>query len=282
MDRRLFLQASGLLLASPLLNAMPEMDSESFHFVGQSVSRNAQKLNYPLMDLHVHRSSNLSIEDIVAKGQCEKITVGIMENIAPWGIKNDEELQKYIDEVKEQPVFIGLQPMTTGWTKNFSAEKIALADYIIMDPQVVENGNKYGETINVWEYAAYIDDPEYFMERNMEHYMDILTNDEPLDVLACPLFLPACIEREYHKLWTRKRLDKIIDAANAKNVAIEINDTAHVPDEDFILSAKRAGLKFTFGSDTHNQNFGRLDYCKRVAMCCGLTDKDFFVPIKKS
>ena len=45
--------------------------------------------------------------------------------------------------------------------------------------------------------------------------------------------------------------------------------------------AKRAGLKFTFGSDTRDEKTGRLVYCKQVARRCGLTEKDFFVPKRK-
>lgn len=71
---------------------------------------------------------------------------------------------------------------------------------------------------------------------------------------------------------------QLIDAACAKNVAIEINDTAHVPHEEFVDMAKRAGLKFAFGSDSRNHTLGRLDYCKRIARNCRLTEKDFFVP----
>ena len=119
------------------------------------------------------------------------------------------------------------------------------------------------------------------MERNMEHYMQILAGDDPIDIFACPLLLPYCIEREYPKLWTKKRLQTIIDAAKARNIAIEISDMMRVPDEEFILMAKRAGLKFTFGSDTRDEKTGRLVYCKQIARRCGLTEKDFFVPKRK-
>lgn len=236
---------------------------------------------FPLYDLHVHRSKDLTIDDIVRKSKTLNMRMGVMENIAPWGITNDEQLKTFIDAIKPYPVYIGLQPMSPGWTKNLSPELIAQADYVAMDPQIVERGNSYGETIMLWEYAAYIDDEELFMRRNMEHYMQILTGDEPLDILACPLFLPICIERDYDRLWTDRRLRQIIDAAVARGVAIEINDTAHVPHERFIKMAKRAGLKFTFGSDGRNQAVGRLDYCKRIARKCGLTERDFFMPKRK-
>lgn len=279
MNRKDFLRTSGLLLAGgiiPKLYANEKLDArEELVYLDKT-----DRLGFPLMDLHVHRSDELTIDDIVAKSKELNMKIGVMENIAPWGITNDTQLKEYIDTTKPYPVYIGLQPMSPGWTKNLSSDLIAQADYIIMDPQIVENGNGYGETIYLWEYNAYIDDAEVFMEQNMQHYMNILTGDEPLDVFACPLFLPSSIQRKYNTLWTKKRLQQIIDAAKAKNIAIEINDIAHVPHEEFIRMAKRAGLKFTFGSDSRNHYVGRLDYCKRMAKLCGLTEKDFFIPNK--
>jgi len=276
MNRKTFLQTSGLLLAS---TAFGKTSANKIDFTGDTSNIN-DPINYdfPIMDLHVHRSDKLTIEDIVAKSKELNMKIGVMENIAPWGITNDDQLKKYIDAIKPYPVYIGLQPMSPGWSKNLSQELIDQADYIAMDPQILPNGNNYGETIMLWEYNAYIDDSELFMERNMQHYIDILTGNEPLDIFACPLFLPCCIQREYNTLWTKKRLQQIIDAAKARNIAIEINDIVHVPHEEFIRMAKHAGLKFTFGSDARNHHVGRLDYCKRIAKQCHLTEKDFFIP----
>lgn len=273
MDRRTFLQTSGILLAGTAIGKT--------HAENIPTDATDANLKFPIMDLHVHRSDKLTIDDIVAKSKELGIKAGVMENIAPWGIKNDEQLKAYIDAIKPYPVYIGLQPMSPGWSKNLSPELIAQADYIAMDPQIVENGNGYGETIMLWEYNAYIDSAESFMERNMQHYMNILCGDEPLDIFACPLFLPCCIQREYDTLWTKKRLSQIIEAAKSRDIAIEINDIVHVPHEEFILMAKKAGLKFTFGSDSRNHYFGRLDYCKHIANVCNLTEKDFFVPKRK-
>lgn len=275
MNRKKFLQTSGLLFAGSMIGKGVATEKYAIDITSHDDGVSAAP-GYSLMDLHVHLSDKLSIEDIVAKSVKTGIQFGVMENIAPWGITNDEQLKTYIDSLKPYPVYIGLQPMSPGWSKNLSPELIDQADYIAMDPQIVPNGNGYGETIHIWEYATYIDDPDAFIERNMQHYMEILTGDEPLDIFACPLFLPVSIQREYYRLWTKKRLQQIIDAAFARNIAIEINDLVRVPDEQFILMAKRAGLKFTFGSDTRDNKTGRLDYCRYIAAKCKLTQKDFF------
>jgi len=198
-----------------------------------------------------------------------------VEHPAPGIIKNDQDLKKYIDMLRPYPVYIGLQPMSPGWSKNFSNELLAQVDYILMDPQRVPM--KTGETLFIWQFDTYVDDTNEFMERYMEYTMNIL-NNEPLNIFGWPLFLPVCIARDYYTLWTRERMEQIISAAKRRNIAIEINDMAHTPHEEFILMAKAKGLKFTFGSDARNQIAGRLVYCKNIAKKCNLKKEDFWLP----
>ena len=76
-------------------------------------------------------------------------------------------------------------------------------------------------------------------------------------------------------------MQQIIAAAKKRNIAIEINDMAHTPHEEFILKAKAQGIKFTFGSDARTNIAGRLAYCKRTAQKCNLTAADFYIPKMK-
>jgi histidinol phosphatase-like PHP family hydrolase len=55
---------------------------------------------------------------------------------------------------------------------------------------------------------------------------------------------------------------------------------AHTPHEQFILMAKEQGIKFTFGSDSRNNNAGRLAYCRAIAKKCNLQAEDFYIPGK--
>jgi histidinol phosphatase-like PHP family hydrolase len=119
------------------------------------------------------------------------------------------------------------------------------------------------------------------MKKYMAHSIDILKN-EPIDIFGWPLFLPVCIARDYYTIWTKQRMQTIIDLAKAKNIAIEINEMAHVPHKEFIIAAKAEGLKFTFGSDARDPRAGAIVYGRRIAKECGLTKDDFFVPGKRS
>ena len=236
-----------------------------------------------LYDLHLFTSAYQSAQDMVNKAETSGfVSFGILQNVSPRGIETNEDLQKFIDEVKNYPCYMGLKPAAPGWSKNFSKELIDQVDYILMDPQNMPNGNKYGDQMELKDFNCYIDDPEDFMKRNMEWYLKILNHeDDPLDIFGWPLFLPLSIQREYYILWTQERMEQIIEAARKNRIALEINDLAHTPHAEFILMAKKAGVKFTFGSDTNDYRSFRLDYCKEVATLCNLTEDDFFIPVRK-
>jgi len=266
MKRSTFLRnagiSAGLLAVSPLLA----------HF------KSGDEFDFPLMDLHVHTTDQFTMEQIMKIAEERKVKFGIVEHPAEWAIRNDADLKRYIEKLRQYPVYVGLQPMITGWDKKFSPEMLAQLDYVLMDPQTIPLANGHYERI--WQLETYVDDTEAFMERYMTHSLNIL-NKEPINIFGWPLFLPVCIARDYYTLWTKDRMQQIISAAKARNIAIEINDMAHTPHEEFILMAKKQGLKFTFGSDARTPNAGRLAYCKEIAMKCKLTAEDFYIPVKK-
>ncbi len=266
MQRRTFVKnaglASGMLVTAPLLG-----NSNTFG-----------KNDFPLMDLHVHTTDMFTMEQIMEIAEKRKVKFGIVEHPAVWAIKDDADLNRYIENLRKYPVYVGLQPMTPNWASNFSPEVIKKLDYVLMDPQTIPIEN--GDYERIYRLETYVEDTEAFMEMYMKHSLNILQT-EPINIFGWPLFLPVCIARDYYTLWTEKRMQQIISAAKARNIALEINDMAHTPHEKFILMAKEQGLKFTFGSDSRNSNAGRLAYCKAVAKKCNLKEDDFYVPGRK-
>ncbi len=267
MKRRTFIENS--VITSGVLLTIPSVG------FGENESEN----DFQLIDLHVHTTAEFTIQKILEIGKQTGTRFGIVDHPVSWALKNDRDLENYITNLRKYPVYVGLQPTYPGWSKNYSKELLAQVDYILMDPQMVPQGN--GKTWQIWQFDTYIDNTEDFMKRYMDYSLEIL-NHEPVNVFAWPLFLPVCIARDYYALWTDERMQQIISAAKKRNIAIEINDMAHTPHEEFILKAKAAGLKFTFGSDSRNNNVGRLAFCKRIAKKCNLTAGDFYIPERKS
>ena len=269
MERRSFLRASAAAAGAVAALARP--------VTGEPASPAADA--FPLVDLHVHLTREFPIERMVKIAQERGVTFGILEHPAPWAIKDDADLRRHVEALRPYPVYVGLQPMEPGWDKGFSAEALALVDYVLMDPQSVPlPGGGYQR---IWELQTYVEDTDEFMARYMAHCLHVLER-EPIQVFGWPLFLPVCIARDYYSLWTQERMQALVSAAKARTIAIEINDMSHTPDERFIRMAREQGLKFTFGSDSRNADAGRLAYCKTVARKCGLTSADFYVPRRKA
>ena len=265
MKRRLFIKDAGL--AGGLLAVAPQLFGENGLYND----------DFPLIDLHVHLTNSFGINQVMDIAKKTGVQFGIVVNPG-FGVNDDSSLKNFIDSLLPYPVYIGLQPMTPGWSKSFSPEMISRLDYIIMDPQTIQSGNGYNETLRIWNFDTYVDDAEKFMEKYMAHILEVINNNEPLTTFGWPLFLPVCIARDYYSLWTDARMNTIITALKKKNLNIEINDLAHTPHEKFILLAKEQGLRFAFGSDTRDNKAGRLDYCKYIAKKCNLKREDFFVP----
>ncbi len=244
------------------------------------------KPSFPVTDFHVHLSPTLTIDQALALGKERSVQVGILEHPGPgYPINTDGDLRTYIDNLRKYPVHIGLQPVYPGWSKAFSKPLLDELDYILMDALTIPKPD--GSYLAIWAIDTMVDDADTFMARYMQFIEQLLTT-EPIDIFGWPTFLPVPIAREYSRVWTTQRIDRIIELcanppkeSRAQKIAIEINELAHVPDENFIKRAKKAGLKFTFGTDSRNQNATHFSYCYQMAQRCGLAESDMFAPKKR-
>ena len=105
----------------------------------------------------------------------------------------------------------------------------------------------------------------------------ILTN-EPADIYANPTFLPEEMQADYDRYWSDARIDRVLDVLEKYHIALEINARYKIPSFDIIRKAKARGIKFTFGTNNVDANFGRLEYCIEAIQACGLTKEDLWFP----
>ena len=83
---------------------------------------------------------------------------------------------------------------------------------------------------------------------------------------------------EYAKYWTDERIDRVLDVLKKHNIALEINARYKIPSFDIIRKAKERGIKFTFGTNNVDADFGKLEYCLQAVDECGLTAEDLWFP----
>jgi len=71
---------------------------------------------------------------------------------------------------------------------------------------------------------------------------------------------------------------RVVDALARNDVALEINARLHLPRPALIKMAKKAGVKFTFGTNNGDRTLGRLEYCLKMIEECALTPDDLWAP----
>lgn len=118
---------------------------------------------------------------------------------------------------------------------------------------------------------------EQYMDHLVDQTVKILTN-EPADIYANPTFLPEELNAEYAKYWTDERVDRVLDVLVKHDIALEINARYKIPNFDIIRKAKERGIKFTFGTNNVDADFGKLEYCLQAVEECGLTADDIWFP----
>lgn len=230
---------------------------------------------FQAIDYHVHLTRTFTIEKAVELSEKINVKFGIVEHPGERAaIRSDDDLEAYINKLRQFPVYIGIQPVHRNWAENFSDELVKQLDFVLMDADTVPLEN--GEYLAIWRHNNYIDDVDSFMSIYMKHIEDILKN-EPITIFARPTYLPVNFARHYDKLWTEERMMRIINLAKAKDIAMEIATPMHVPSAKFIKLAKSKGLKFTFGTNARNNDAGKLHYGQKMMKECNLTKDDFLL-----
>ena len=234
---------------------------------------------FPLVDYHVHLKGGLTLEEAIENAKQRNMKFGIAENCGlGFRVTNDEKLQPFFNLLEGKPVYRAMQAEGREWLNMFSPEMIAKFDYVFTDAMTFTD--QRGRRTRLWRPdEVHIDDKQEFMDMYVDKIVSVL--NEPIDIYVNPTFLPAVIADEYDQLWTPRRMNKVIKAAVKNNVAIEINARYKIPNKAFIQRAKKAGVKFAFGTNNGGRNLGHLEYCRRMAKECRLTEKNMFKPKTK-
>lgn len=232
---------------------------------------------FPLIDLHTHLKGGLTLEETLEHMRRTGINHGVAVNGGVgFPITDDAGIERFRQSMVGAPVWIGLQAEGREWPTLFSREAIARFDYVFSDAMTIIDHR--GKRARLWmKDEVDIPDTNAFMERLVSTIEGILDH-EPVDIYANPTFLPEEIAGEYDALWTSERMDRVISAAVRNHVAIEIGSGLRIPGPVFIRRAKRAGVRFTLGTNNGDRALRKLEYALRMIRECGLTASDMWTP----
>ena len=255
---------------------MPAIDEQTDHII------RFQQKDFPAIDYHVHLKGGLTKEQAHAMSMNYGINYGVAPNAGEGGVgrmlADDAEVRAYYDEVKNHPFLFGVQGEGRKWTQTFSQEALGIFDYLFTDAMTIIDHNK--RNARIYRAEEVIRDGvtmDQYMEQIVDQTVKILTN-EPADIFANATYIPDDMNADYDKYWTPERVDRVLDVLQEHNIALEISARYKIPSLDIIRKAKERGIKFTFGTNNVDANFGRLEYCFEAVEKCGLTVEDMWFP----
>lgn len=238
--------------------------------------------NIPLMDLHVHAKGGLTVDAALDNARRYGFTYGFAVNGGlGMTLENADAMRTYLDTVQIPPhAYHALQAEGREWLDLFPEELIARFDYVFTDAMTWTNDA--GRRMRLWmPDEVEVGDPEEFMAQLVDRTVRIL-NEEPIDIFVNPTFLPAEIADRYDALWTKERMDRVIEALVENGIALEINARRNLPSKDFICRARDAGVLFTLGTNNAGAaDLGRLERPIDMIEACELTPLDFWMPEMK-
>lgn len=240
-----------------------------------------QTVEFPITDLHVHLKGDFTIEDAVRKSEAENIRYGIALNCGlGFPVHNDSQVDSFLLLMKDYPQFYwAMQAEGREWVDLFSKESIEKFDYVFTDAMTFTD--EKGRRNRIWlPEETFIDNEEGFMDYLVKTLVTIL-NTEPIDIYVNATFLPGQMAERYDHFWTEERMDEVINALVTNNIAMEINNRYEIPSANFIKRAKKAGVKFTVGTNNADGNFSGAKYALDMIKECNLTESDFWLPVKK-
>lgn len=240
-----------------------------------------QQVDFPVIDFHVHLKGGLTKELAQAKSLSYGINYGIAPNVGEGGIgrmlRSDAEADAYYREVANLPFLRGAQGEGRKWPYEFSRRALAQFDYLFTDAMTIVDAGVPLRIYRPSEFRLNGRTQEEWMDFLVSQMEKILTN-EPVDIYANATYLPPPLEKDYDALWTDERIDRLLTVLEKNHIALEISARYRIPSAKIISRAKARGIKFTFGTNNENADFGQLEYALDMVDACGLTASDIWFP----
>ena len=256
-------------------DTMPPIDEQTDRAIRK------QQTDFPVIDFHVHLKGGLTKEMAHAKSLNYGINYGIAPNVGEGGVgrmlRSDAEADAYYSEVKDSPFLRGAQGEGRKWPYEFSRRALERFDYLFTDSMTIVDD---GVPLRIYRPAEF-----RLNGRSREEWMDFLVSqielilsNEPVDIYANATYLPPPLAPYYDALWTDARITRLLDTLAKNHVALEISARYRIPSAKIIARAKERGIKFTFGTNNGDADFGRLEYALDMVDACGLTASDIWFP----
>jgi len=226
-----------------------------------------QKDHFAFIDSNVPVDSAFNVDKAIQSFYQTGINLGLVTSSV-----SESDLLNFVKEYSRYPVFIGLQ--NNSGALNKSTDVVNQFDYVI--GEITQFKSSKGKMVDV-RGSETIANRELFMEDYVKAIVERL-NAKTIDVWSNPTLLPAALSADYDKLWTKERMNKVLDAAKQNAVAIAVNNMLKLPGMEFLKLAKEKGCHFALTGIYSESGMAKPDYYLNVIEQCNLTYKDIYIP----
>lgn len=226
-----------------------------------------------LFDHHIH--SDRSDGRVSLSHRARSVTVrphGVSDHF-PWPekMRDDDDVLRYLDDASRLGLRVGIE-YDLGVAPPLRQTTRESLHYVIGAIHQLEvDGTWYG----YGEAGAYLKgqrgpgpygEVERFggadlQRKILERTLDIVRHgieQVGIDILGHPTFLPLVAIGEPERMLPAAWQDRLIALCVRADVAFEVNEAYGVPHREFLVRARRAGARFSVGSDSHGE-LGPLD-----------------------
>jgi hypothetical protein len=233
--------------------------------------------DFPVIDCHVHLKGGFTKEEAAKKAMNTGVNYAVAPNCGVGAlITTDAQAMDFLDSMRAGPFLIAMQAEGREWMTMFSEVVRDEFDFVFTDAMTFTDNEK--RRVRLWiDEEVIIEDDQRYVDMIVDNLCKVL-EEEPVDVYVNPFFLPKKLRERYDELWTEERVNRVIDVIAKNGRAMEINEVYRIPNKMVIMKAKKAGVKFTFGTNNRDAGFGNLEYSIKMKNECDITQQDMYKP----
>lgn len=214
-------------------------------------------------DHHIHSTRSDGTVSLADRAKTLLVRPHGISDHYPHKMRTDDDLLRYLDEAAALGLKVGIE-YDLGVAPTLLPSTHAALDYLIGSVhQVHIDGVRIGfdvagHFIKGYAKGPYVEAERFADQRLREKILDLTLDlirqgieEVGIDIVGHPTFTPIAALGDPETSYPVEWQERLIEMCVKGDVAIEINETYGVPHRSFLERAKRAGARFSVGSDTH-------------------------------
>ncbi len=237
--------------------------------------------NVSICDLHTHTffsDGRMSPEEVWEAARSRGCRVGIADHCGrgDFQMESNDRFDDYLLALECLPVFRSAE-LDLGNPGGVTPDRLAKCHYLIGGLHSLAVGAE-GERLDFFDPEADPGDPAALVDLMLDE-IERGARKHRFHILAHPGLLPKGLRERSGSLLGEVWEGKLIGLALEHGFALEISSRWELPGKRLIEKARRAGVRFSLGSDGHGrETMCRLDYSLWMVKACGIDERQMYLP----